>query len=126
MIACHKPWNWLSFESSLRNILRSTAQATWTYDEALVVIHFIATHPRPPIKKVTVEQRRRGVMDWVGMREEIVEVLENPLICDPHEAILCVDEILARYSRRGNSLSLAFAEWEATKSKWPKYFTWDW
>ena len=64
-------------------------------------------------------------MNWLGMETEIKEVLSDVFLGE-YEALRCIDEIVARYTGRGNSMSaMSDEEYDRLAKTHPKYFDWD-
>ena len=62
-------------------------------------------------------------IDWLKMEMEMREVLSDSDI-STEDAISCLDEILARYTRRGNCVEMPAVEYDRLKNQYPKYFDW--
>ena len=66
---------------------------------------------------------RTLTVDWLSMETEMREVLGGAGF-EPGEALACLDEILARYTRRGNCRELAAEQRRDYENRYPRYFDW--
>ncbi len=66
--------------------------------------------------------------NWAGLETEIRAVLKDHAI-DPTDALRCIDEIVARYTGRGNSMyaPIAIGSPERTRleNTFPLFFNWE-
>jgi hypothetical protein len=68
-------------------------------------------------------------MDWLGMERELRDLLRDPDNWDDdtlRDTLLCVDEILARYTLRGNSAPFELPEEKRRdmENRFPVHFSW--
>lgn len=63
-------------------------------------------------------------INWLALENEIREILMDDDF-DPNDALICIDECLARHTGRGNSRKY-FDEnrRKEYENKYPKYFDW--
>jgi len=69
---------------------------------------------------------KRFKMDWLGMETELREVLGDEEMSH-EDKLICLDEVLARYTGRGNALKPEPSDDEraARKGYYPKHFDWE-
>lgn len=83
--------------------------------------HVVVTRGDNGLLKAVPECKPSLKMDWLGMEREIREVLSDPDF-EPEDALACIDEILARYTRRGNERQLPDDERQRLANWYPQHF----
>jgi hypothetical protein len=64
-------------------------------------------------------------INWLAFEAEIRSILEDSAF-EPEDALACIDETLARYTKRGNSRngSLSDDEYLRLANQYPQHFAW--